>query len=541
MLNSLLESALASSPGSSNPLASWLLLAQSATEEELQALLESQPQEAITALEAALRSQGGEALEPRTNKYLEAYRKREPRFPSGPQRAFLCLDHVEHVLYGGAAGGGKSSAGLAAALQYVDVPGYAALVLRATFADLSKPGALIPRSHEWLQGSGAKWRERDMQWTFPEGGSLSFGHLEEPRAHLAYQGAEYQCVVFEEAGQLRPEQMQYLHSRVRRPSTTLESAKSYHLGTVPLRHRYTANPGDRAHEWLVAKFMLAQDPNWRFIPALARDNPGLDVKDYTKRLAAISDPVLRRQLKDGDWSAVDRSGLVVPEFTEAVEAAVVREHVRPPYFVPQVAVDTGSKDLTVYLFAYVDFLSGLLVVEAEEVFRDPSTREMGEKVVAMEAQLWGPARAAGTALPAVRKADGDGRYMRDMAEHPYKLVFTVTEKQDALHAQRKCRADLVEGKIVINPRCKHLIRTLKHARKKENGEWDRTKELGHADAWAALVYLHRNALWDRNPYPPMVASRLMPGTFVPAKPQPTLPNRAAEIAASYGFHMGPQR
>ena len=75
-------------------------------------------------------------LTPRLTKYI-------PWQPTETQAAFLLLDCGE-ALYGGAAGGGKSVALLMAALQYVDVPGYNALLLRRTFAALSKH---LPNEH----------------------------------------------------------------------------------------------------------------------------------------------------------------------------------------------------------------------------------------------------------------------------------------------------------------------------------------------------------------------------------------------------------
>ena len=89
-----------------------------------------------------------------------------PQAPTAKQAEFLAFDGLE-ALYGGAAGGGKSSALLMAALQYVHVPGYAALILRRTYADLSLPGAIMDRAHEWLQGTGATWNGTEKRWTFP--------------------------------------------------------------------------------------------------------------------------------------------------------------------------------------------------------------------------------------------------------------------------------------------------------------------------------------------------------------------------------------
>ena len=68
-----------------------------------------------------------------------------PAQPTAMQEAFLRLDAGE-VLLGGGAGGGKSIAMLMCALQHTDVPGYNALLLRTSIAELELAGALIERS-----------------------------------------------------------------------------------------------------------------------------------------------------------------------------------------------------------------------------------------------------------------------------------------------------------------------------------------------------------------------------------------------------------
>lgn len=88
------------------------------------------------------------------NKVLEYLQPKEslycPEQASITQKVFLRTYGLE-ALFGGAAGGGKSSALLMSALQYVDVPGYSAILFRRTYADLSLPGALMDRFREWMK------------------------------------------------------------------------------------------------------------------------------------------------------------------------------------------------------------------------------------------------------------------------------------------------------------------------------------------------------------------------------------------------------
>lgn len=111
------------------------------------------------------------------------------------------------AFYGGAAGGGKSEALLMGAAMYVEVPNYSALLLRRTFADLSQPGALISRSHEWWDGTQARWHEGRKEWLFPSGAKIRFGYMDTFNDKKNYYGAEYQYVGFDEATQfcLTPE------------------------------------------------------------------------------------------------------------------------------------------------------------------------------------------------------------------------------------------------------------------------------------------------------------------------------------------------
>lgn len=246
--------------------------------------------------------------------------------PEPPQHAFLYIDHVLEALYGGAAGGGKSSALLAAALQFVDVPGYSALMLRRTFRDLGQPDALIPRSKEWLSGTDALWNDNDHRWTFPSGATLTFGYLQHEDDKYQYQGAAFQFIGFDELTQFTETQYRYLFSRLRRPKLTDDSGEHDRqtaelLAQVPLRMRSASNPGGTGHDWVKQRFGLyrhdesdpslpyvCHEPGWTaehgrvFIPARLDDNPHLDRDEYEQSLAEL-DHVTRAQLRRGDWDA----------------------------------------------------------------------------------------------------------------------------------------------------------------------------------------------------------------------------------------------
>lgn len=210
--------------------------------------------------------------------------------------AFLSLECLE-ALYGGAAGGGKSDALLMAALQYVHVPGYAALILRRTFKDLMRSDAIMARAAEWLQGTRAEWKPETKTWRFPSGATLSFGYFDNERDKDAYQGGAWQFVAFDETTQFPEAWYLYLFSRLRKTTQA-----------VPLRMRGGTNPGNIGHDWVHKRFIAPGSPDSTFIPATLEDNPFIDGASYREALSKL-DEVTRRQLLEGVWVR-DSAGLV---------------------------------------------------------------------------------------------------------------------------------------------------------------------------------------------------------------------------------------
>jgi predicted phage terminase large subunit-like protein len=215
------------------------------------------------------------------------------------------------LLFGGAAGGGKSDFLLQAALQFVDVPDYSALVLRRSFSDLEKPGALIPRSHEWLRHTPARWHGSTRSWAFPSGATLSFGYLENESDVYQYQGAEFTFCGFDELTQFSEAQFRYLFSRLRRRAGS----------KVPIRMRATSNPGGIGHRWVKERFVSNNIAEGRwFIPSKIADNPSLDEADYRKSLSHL-DHITRLQLEEGDWDVVSGGLLFQRQWFRVVDQA----------------------------------------------------------------------------------------------------------------------------------------------------------------------------------------------------------------------------
>ena len=228
---------------------------------------------------------------------LEYLKPKDPLYcPEGAsiqQQVFLRTNAIE-ALFGGAAGGGKSSALLMAALQYVDVPSYSALLFRKTLTDLTLPGALMDRFREWVAPHDeVHWNANTYTATFPSGARISFGYLNNKEDYLRYKGVEAQFIGMDEVTEIRESDYRYLFSRLRRPS-------SGPLSRVPLRMRAASNP---APNWVRQRFIVEGRTKGRiFVPSKLTDNPGVDAASYRRALQEL-DPIERRRLEEGDWWA----------------------------------------------------------------------------------------------------------------------------------------------------------------------------------------------------------------------------------------------
>jgi hypothetical protein len=221
--------------------------------------------------------------------------------PTERQREFH--DATEYdVLYGGAAGGGKSRAlvadDLRDALRY---PGIMIGAFRRTFDELSESLLRELRRFEYAAALGARWNDARHELRFPNRSMIRYRFLDSAEDATKRQGGEYQKITIDERGLMRPEAVEWLMERLRSGDPKIPV-----LGI-----RSGTNPGGPSHGDLKKRFIEAtnygaetyedeQGFSVRFIPAKVSDNPHVD-DAYVRRLMSIKDLARRRAMLDGDW------------------------------------------------------------------------------------------------------------------------------------------------------------------------------------------------------------------------------------------------
>ncbi len=315
----------------------------------------------------------------------------------GPQTEFLASSERE-VLYGGAAGGGKSYALIIDPLRYCNNKNFNALILRRTNDELRE---LIHKSQELYPNAypGAKWMEKKSQWTFPSGARIWMTYLEQDKDVLRYQGQAFTYIGIDELTQYAtPYAWDYLRSRLRTADPSL-----------PVFMRATTNPGGPGHSWVKKMFIDPEVPGrpfWatdistgetlvypsrhskageplfrrRFVPAKLLDNPYLyNAGDYEAMLLSLPE-VQRKQLLEGSWDIAE--GAAFAEFDR-------RYHVIQPYEIPNSwrkfrACDYGYSSASGVLWFAVDPSDETLLVYRELYVSKVPAKELAHMVLAAE-------------------------------------------------------------------------------------------------------------------------------------------------------------
>jgi hypothetical protein len=274
--------------------------------------------------------------------------------PTEKQSEFLAASEDE-VLFGGAAGGGKSDAlivdALGPASDAWQNPKYRALLIRRTFPQLRE---IVDRTRILYPAviPGATYREADKEWVFPSGAKIIFGYCERDPDVLQYQGQEFQWIGIDELGHFPTSYVyEYLTSRLRSPDKSLSCymRASCNPGPKWIMQRFGITKG--GYESMVSLDVEGRTFKRRFIPSFLSDNKHLEGTGYRERLLQLPEAE-RQMLLDGRWDVFD-----IPSAVYKHEMRSVRDDAR----IRTVPHDPALKVHTVWDLGFADYMAIIFV------------------------------------------------------------------------------------------------------------------------------------------------------------------------------------
>lgn len=268
------------------------------------------------------------------------------------------------ILYGGAAGGGKSYAQLIDAMYCADrYPGIRQLILRESFPELRR--SLISKSFDLFPPELFQWNENDMTWYHANGSIIEFGYLDSDDRVSIYKSAEYDIIRFDEATEFSEFRLKYMQSRLR-------GANNF-----PKQIKMSSNPDGTGHKYLKKLFKvgvnepcvtfteyIGRDPftgeqkheTRCYIPSLVWENEFLmkDDPEYITNLMKLPERE-KKALLEGSWDLNDDAAF--PEFdydTHVYESAKLFPRGIPAHWKRWRSVDNGYDDPFAWYWYAVD-------------------------------------------------------------------------------------------------------------------------------------------------------------------------------------------
>jgi hypothetical protein len=253
-----------------------------------------------------------------------------------PKQQQAVYSKATEILFGGAAGPGKSHAmRVAAVLWASEVPGLQIYLFRRLHDDLVKnhmEGAqgFVNLLAPWLQAKYCRIVDDEIRFYNGPNGTVGskvyLCHCQHEKDIIKYQGAEIHVLLIDELTHFSEKIYRFLRGRCRKVGIALPEK---YKGMFP-RILCGSNPGSIGHAWVKTTFIDGVESGQirkmskseggmlrQFVRARLEDNPSLldEDPDYEAKLHGLGNAALVKAMKDGDWGIIE--GAFFTEWSEA--------------------------------------------------------------------------------------------------------------------------------------------------------------------------------------------------------------------------------